>query len=27
LNRWNNYQKVEAAIVTGGGFFALKVML
>ena len=27
LNRWNNYQKVEAAIVTGGGFFALKGML
>jgi len=27
LNRWNNYQKVEASIVTGGGFFALKGML
>ena len=27
LNRWNNYQKVEAAIVTRGGFFALKGML
>ncbi len=27
LNRWNKYQKVEAAIVTGGGFFALKGML
>src|SRR6516164_5458072 len=27
LNRWNRYQKVEAAIVTGGGFFALKGML
>jgi len=27
LNRWNNFQKVEAAIVTGGGFFALKGML
>ena len=27
LNRWNKYQKVEATIVTGGGFFALKGML
>jgi len=27
LNRWNNYQKVEASIMTGGGFFALKGML
>jgi hypothetical protein len=27
LNRWNNYQKVEASIVTGGGFFDLKGML
>jgi len=27
LNRWNDFQKVEAAIVTGGGFFALKGML
>ena len=27
LSRWNNYQKVEASIVTGGGFFALKGML
>ena len=27
LNRWNKYQKVEASIVTGGGFFALKGML
>jgi len=26
-NHWNKYQKVEAAIVTGGGFFALKGML
>jgi len=27
LSRWNNYQKVEASIVTGGAFFALKGML
>jgi hypothetical protein len=27
LNRWNNYQKVEASIVTGGGFCALEGML
>jgi hypothetical protein len=27
LNQWNKYQRVEAAIVTGGGFFALKGML
>ena len=27
LNRWNKYQKVEAAIVSGGSFFALKGML
>jgi len=27
LKRWNKYQKVETAIVTGGGFFALKGML
>jgi hypothetical protein len=24
LNRWNEYQKVEATIVSGGGFFQLK---
>jgi len=24
MNRWNEYQKVEAVIVTGGGLFALK---
>jgi len=24
VTRWNKYQKVEAMIVTGGGFFALK---
>jgi hypothetical protein len=27
LSLWNTYQKVEASIVTGGGFFALKGML
>jgi hypothetical protein len=24
MDRWNEYQKVEATIVTGGGFFPLK---
>ena len=24
MDRWNGYQKVEASIVTGGGFFGLK---
>jgi hypothetical protein len=24
MTRWNKYQRVEAMIVTGGGFFALK---
>ena len=24
MDRWRTYQKVEATIVTGGGFFALK---
>jgi hypothetical protein len=24
MNRWNGFEKVEATIVTGGGFFALK---
>jgi hypothetical protein len=27
MDRWNGYEKVEAAIVTGGGFFALKGVL
>jgi len=27
IKRWNELQKVEATIVTGGGFFALKGML
>ena len=27
IKRWNEFQKVEATIVTGGGFFALKGML
>src|SRR3981189_1653087 len=27
IDRWNGYQKVEATIVTGGGFFALKGVL
>src|SRR5258708_28937097 len=27
MDRWNNYQKVGATIVTGGGFFALKGVL
>jgi hypothetical protein len=27
MDRWNGYQKVGAAIVTGGGFFALKGVL
>ena len=25
LNRWNGYEKVGATIVSGGGFFPLKV--
>jgi hypothetical protein len=25
-DRWNSYEKVEATIVSGGGFFALKGM-
>ena len=24
IDRWNKYDKVEATIVSGGGFFALK---
>ena len=24
IDRWKGYEKVEATIVTGGGFFALK---
>lgn len=24
LDRWNQYQKIEATIVSGGGFFPLK---
>ena len=24
IDRWNKYEKVEATIVSGGGFFALK---
>ena len=24
MDRWNRYEKIEAAIVSGGGFFALK---
>jgi hypothetical protein len=24
IDRWNGYQRVEATIVSGGGFFALK---
>jgi hypothetical protein len=24
MNRWNGYEKVEATIVSGGGFFALR---
>jgi hypothetical protein len=27
MDRWRTYQKVEATIVTGGGFFALKGVL
>ena len=27
MDRWRAYQKVEATIVTGGGFFALKGVL
>jgi hypothetical protein len=27
LDRWRRYGKVEATIVTGGGFFALKGVL
>lgn len=27
IDRWNKYQKIEATIVTGGGFFAFKGML
>ena len=27
MNRWNKYQKIEATILTGGGFFASKGML
>ena len=27
MDRWHTYQKVEATIVTGGGFFALKGVL
>jgi hypothetical protein len=27
LERWRSYNKVEAAIVSGGGFFALKGVL
>jgi len=27
MARWNGYRKVEASIVTGGGFFALKGVL
>jgi hypothetical protein len=27
LNRWNNYEKVDATIVSGGGFFALKGLI
>jgi hypothetical protein len=24
MDRWNEYEKVDATIVSGGGFFALK---
>ena len=27
MNRWNEYERVEATIVTGGGFFLLKGLL
>jgi hypothetical protein len=27
LDRWNGYEKVDATIVSGGGFFALKGVL
>ena len=27
MDRWRAFQKVEATIVTGGGFFALKGVL
>jgi hypothetical protein len=27
LNRWNNYERVDATIVSGGGFFALKGLI
>src|SRR5258708_20068149 len=27
MDRWHGYEKVEATIVTGGGFFALKGVL
>jgi len=27
MDRWREYEKVEATIVSGGGFFALKGMI
>ena len=27
MDRWNGYKKVDATIVSGGGFFALKGVL